>query len=256
MHMKLSQLFLLFALPCSLLYQPLALSQDDKLKLYVNRDLGIQIRYHDADDFENWKAIAAPKSQWETVVFPQYKISLKLPPGFSARTQITDESGYPPSCEGSPLGDSSIVISQISGHTDRPVAIVIYFTSLDFLNAAYHESFVLVDSAFDEVMLKDSVAIIRAIRANTWASLGGDVTKEEAIFLDGISWKGLHGSFFTRYSDEHGYAGLQRSSATFLFHVMDNKCNLVCSYSDSQMESNALREPDFYDIVSTIEIQR
>lgn len=235
----------------------IAASQDLGRKMYSNKDLGINIEYRDADDFDDGTAVTSQPLAWRKVSIPQLKLTVKLPRGFSFKTQPLEKSFDIADCNHWLFRDSAIVIlAPHPGQRGKSEAIVIYSTSSIFLHIAVNEGFALIDSELHEIDFKDAdtMAINRAIENHTWGSLGREDMTEAASYLDGFQWKGIRGANSTGYHDEKGYAGLQRVHSVFLVRRLADGCNIVCSYVDLQMQSNPIRESDFYRIVSTIEI--
>jgi hypothetical protein len=240
-----------------LTFVALALSQDRGWRLYRNSNLGIEFRYRNLDDSDKRKTITTPQYNWKETAIPRLKFSIKLPTGYKIKTEHANLASYITSCANSPIGDSMLVVVPKSTKRNANTgAIVIYFTCSSFRDIASGEGFSLLDST-DQIVSTayavDSANATWALAHNSWTLEGRSGFHDRAAYLDGKHWKGLRGATTTGYHDESGYAGLQNFYASFLVCNISANCNMVCSYHDTQMEANALRESDFYDIVATIQ---
>jgi hypothetical protein len=237
-------------------HQSRAYCQADEFKTFTQKTLDIQFKYRDADDFDDERRISTPQLKWKEVTIPELKIKLKLPPGFTAIAERYNPPRVGAFCDPSLFTHSvKIVLSGKNQKEHYRESIFIHYSEEDFLNIGYMYDFILVDSLFDKIWLKDGdpLQIKRALDNNSWASLGRQDMTEEATVLVGTKWKGLRGSNFTGTYNDNGYAGLQRFSSSFLVYAYSNNCNLICNYTDSQLDANQLGESEFYDIVSSIE---
>jgi hypothetical protein len=204
--------------------------QECKYKTFKHQALGIEIRYRDSDNqFVDERRDSVLPSKWRKIDVPQFKLNIKLPPGFVVRTEPTDlpSSG--------PISDSTlfsycanIVRVKYKNHKDNSKSIHIYFSNMEFPEIALENNYVKDDSG-------------------SWVLDSGMMGQEEAIYLDGTMWKGLRGSIYSR-SGKY----TQCVTTAFLVYQYGRNCNLVFTYYDPQLNANALSETEFYDIVSTI----
>jgi hypothetical protein len=221
----------------------LSMPQHRTSKVYTNSNLGIQFRYRDADDFDGQTSLKSEQAKWTKTDVPLLKLSLKLPPGCSIAR--------------APDSDSAIVITRGDAKELDPMrCILIYCTSESFLRIACDAGFTLLDSADGEIAYKnaDSSVINKAVDRKSWGLLGRAGMVDRASYLDGLQWNGLRGATSTGYHDAQGYAGLMPYFASFLVRKIPGGPLVVCLYQDAQMNGNLFRESDFYDIVSTIQI--
>jgi hypothetical protein len=245
-----------------------ALPQRNVPLMYQNQALGIEIRC-DSSEFDPNKSIKVSTNQWEESTIAHAHLKIKIPPGFVITYEQRRFFNFiTPSIDSSLFGFALVVIPEGAELQSGLQVAELYFTGSSFEQIAWAESFETRDSSYTiaaprytevlwlrDLHTHDSSAIAWAVAHNYWFLTGWTEGEPRASYLNGHIWKGLR-VCHKLSAGEQFISEVERSYRAFLARQLFDGCTVVCSYGDIRPDSRGIGESDFYDMISTIQIDK